>query len=195
MKYRIIFIGFLIIVLILDACKNKQQIPNREQITEIILETIKQDSLDINIPICINIVNRYIYQQEYNKDLGYLPPPSRNKKGEPFVFKYYKSTDNDSLGFIQTDSIFIVEQIVSNKNISLDLKIVPRDIKIKNISVDNYKEQRLYKFLLPLFNKNHDFALVEYDFQCTSCGYGILVFLKKINGKWIKIKSFGTWTS
>ena len=182
-------------ILILDSCNTKEQIPTRKQITEIIIETIKLDSLDVEIPICVNLVNRYMFQLEYNKDLGYLPPPPRNKKGEPFVFLRFKLTNKDSFGFNQMDSVFIAEQIDNNKNVSLDLKNVPNDIKIKNVSVDDYKEQRMYKFLLPLFNKNNDFAIVEYDFQCAGCGYGVIVYLKKVNSRWIKIKSFGTWTS
>jgi len=130
-----------------------------------------------------------------NKDLKYLPPPPGNKKGEPFVFYRFKSNINNSLGFIQTDSLFLVEQIDKNKNISLDLKFVPRDIKIKNVLVNDYREQNIYKFLIPLFNKTCDFAIVEYEFQCVSCGYGVIIYLKKINGKWIKLKSFRTWRS
>jgi hypothetical protein len=195
MKYRIIFIGLLIMILILDSCENKQQIPTRGQITEIIIETIKQDSLDINIPICLNLVNRYNYQLEYDKELGYLPPPPRNKKGEPFAFKLYKSTNDNFSGFNQKDSLFIAKQVDVNKDLTLDLKVIPKDFKIKNVPVVKNKELRLYKFLVPLFNYNQDFAIVEYDFQCAGCGYGVIVFFKKIDGKWIKMESFGTWRS
>ena len=182
-------------ILILDSCGTRQKIPTRNQITEIVLETILQDSLDINIPISLNLVNRYIYQQEYDKELGYLPEPTRNKKGEPFVFKLYKSTKDNSLGFNQNDSLFVANQLVENKDVTLELKIIPKDININIVPVLENNEKKLYKFLIPLFNKNKDFAIVEYDFQCADRGYGIIVFFKKINGKWIKMKSFGTWTS
>ena len=195
MKYRIIFIGLLVMILILDSCETKQRIPTREQITEIIIETIKQDSLDINIPICLNLVNRYIYQLQYDKDLGYFPPPLRNMKGQPFVFNLYKLTKDNYLGFNQTDSIFVSKQVISNKDITLDLKTIPKNIKIKNVPVIKNNEQRLYKFLIPLFNSNKDFAMVEYDYQCAGCGYGIIVFFRKIGGKWTKMESFGTWRS
>ena len=104
-------------LLILDSCETKQQIPTKQQISEIIIETIKQDSLDINIPICLNLVNRYIYQLQYDKDLGYLPSPPRNKKGESFVFKFHKLTKDNSLGFNQTDSIFVSKQVINNKDL------------------------------------------------------------------------------
>jgi hypothetical protein len=195
MKYRIIFIGLLTMILILDSCGTKQQIPTREQITGIIVETIKQDSLDINIPICLNLVNRYNYQLEYDKGHGYIPPAPRNKKGEPFVFKEYQSTNDKFFGFNQKDSLFIAKQVDVNKDLTLDLKVIPKDFKIKNVPVVKNNEQRLYKFLIPLFNSNQDFAIVEYDYQCAGCGYGIIVFFRKIGGKWVKLKSFGTWRS
>ncbi len=193
MKYRILFVELLILILILDSCETKQALPNREQITEIITETIKQDSLDINIPICLNLVNRYIYQQEYNKESGYLPPPPRNKNGEPFVFKFYKSTKDNSNGLNQKDSIFVANQVESNKDIAIEVKTIPKYIKIKNVPVLKNNEMRLYKFLIPLFNSTNDFAMVEYDFQCAGCGYGTIVFFRKIGGKWIKVESLRTW--
>jgi hypothetical protein len=193
MKHRIIFIGLLVMILILDSCETKQQIPTREQITEIIVETIRQDSLDVDVPICLNLVNRYNYQLQYDKENGYLPPPPRNKKGEPFTFISYRSTKDDSLGFNQKDSIFIAKQVDVNKDLTLDLKVIPEDLKIKNVPVVKNNEQRLYKFLIPLFNSNKDFAIIEYDYQCAGCGYGIIVFFRKIGGKWTKMKSFGTW--
>lgn len=182
-------------ILVLDSCGTKQQIPTSEEITEIIIETIKQDSLDINIPVCLNLVNRYIYEPQYDKDLGYFPPPPRNKNGEPFVFSMHKLTKGDSLGFHQTDSVFISKQIISNKDICLDLESIPKNIKIKNVPVLKNNEEGLYKFLIPLFNSNKDFVIVEYDYQSVCCGYGVMIFFKKIDGKWIKIDSFGTWTS
>ncbi|MBK9936318.1 MAG: hypothetical protein IPP05_19900 [Cytophagaceae bacterium] len=193
MKYKIIFIGLLAMIIILDSCETKQQIPTREQITEIIIETIKQDSLDINLPICLNLVNRYNYQLEYDKELGFLPPPPRNEKGVPFAFKLYNSTNDNFQGFNQKDSLFIVKQVDVNKDLTLDLKLIPNDFKIKNVSVVKNNELRLYKFLIPLFNRNNDFATVEYDYQCADCGFGKIVFFRKIGGKWTKIKSFGTW--
>lgn len=194
MKYRIIIIELLIMILILDSCETtKQEIPTREQITEIIIETIKQDSLDNNIPICLNLVNRYIYQMEFNKELDNLPPPPRNKKGEPFVFNFYKSTKDHPLGFNQNDSIFVTKQVARNRDITLEFKIIPANIKVRNVPVLENNELRLYKFLIPLFNSNKDFAIIEYDYQCASCGHGKIVFFKKTGGKWTKIESFGTW--
>lgn len=195
MKFRIIFIGLLAMILILDSCETKQQIPTREQITEIIIETIKQDSLDLNIPICLNLVNRYNYQREYDEELRNLPPPPRNKNGQPFAFELYKSMNTDSLGFNLKDSLFIAKQVDANKDLILELRVVPKCFKIKNVPIYNNNELRLYKFLLPLFNSNKDFAIVEYDYQCADCGYGIIVFFRKIGGKWTKMESFRTWSS
>jgi len=56
-------------------------------------------------------------------------------------------------------------------------------------------ESRLYTFLVPVFNKNKDFAIVEYDSKRVGYGHGTIVIFRKINGKWIKIKSFRSWQS
>ena len=43
-----------------------------------------------------------MYQQQYDKELGYIPPPPRSLNGEPFAFKLYKKTSkNNSLAFNQ----------------------------------------------------------------------------------------------
>ena len=177
----------------LESCVTNTKVPTNEQITVIIVETIRQNSLDTNIPICLNLVNRYIYQQQYDKRLGYFPPPPRNKQGEPFVFGLYKSTKDDSLGFNQKDSLFVARQINDNKDITLEVNIIPNNIKTRNVSALNNNELKLYTFLVPVFNRKKDFAIVEYDSKRAGDGFGVIVYLRKINGKWIKMKSFSTW--
>ena len=195
MKLHTKFFIMLVMILLLYSCEPSSNIPTKEQITEIIVETIRQDSLDTNIPICLNLVNRYIYQQEYDKKLGYLPPPPRNRQGQPFVFSLYKSTEDTSLGFIQKDSLFVARQINSNKDITLDSKILPKEIKAKNIHTLKKNDRGWYEFLVPVFNRNKDFAIVEYDYQCAGCGKGRIVFFKKVNRNWIIVEAFNTWQS
>ena len=148
-----------------------------------------------NIPICLNLVNRYNCQLQYNKEIGYIPPPPRNKQGEPFVFALYKSMAKIPLGFDNKDSTFVARQINNNKDVTLELKIIPGNIKIKDVSSLKNNESRLYTFLVPVFNRNKDFAIVEYDSMHVGYGHGTIVIFRKINGKWIKIKSFRTWQS
>ena len=195
MKFKINTFGILIITLILNSCNTNQKIPTIEQITEIIIETIKQDSLDNEIPININLVNLFIYQPQYDSELGEIPPIGIGKMGKPFSFKKHRSTKDYLLGFNQEDSIFVVRQIKSNKNISLVLESIPDNIRVSNSSVDKNNELRLFQFYIPLFNLNNDFAVVEYDYQNASSGYGRIIYFKKINGKWTKVESFGTWMS
>lgn len=192
-KSIIIFIELLITFLILESCEQKQVIPDREQITKIIVETIRQDSLDNNILINTNLVNRYSYKQEFDSKLGYMPPPFRTEKGKPFVFNFYKSSKEDSLGFNQSDSIFVTEQTAKNKDIALVLNILPDNYRFKSIPAFKNKEPKFYNFLIPLFNRKNDFAIVEYDYHCLGCGNGRIVFFRKMKDKWIKVKAFDTW--
>jgi hypothetical protein len=133
---------------------------------------------------------------EIDSVFGYIPPPPRNRNGEPFIFSKYLSYDTiASLGFKQVDSIFIAKQILLNKDIMLDTNRIPNNIKFENIPLLNYRKQNIYIFLIPIFNKNKNLAIVEYEFQSVCCGYGVIVYFRKIENKWIKIDSFGTWTS
>ena len=181
--------------LILVSCERKIVIPDRELITNIIVETIIQDSLDSSIFINTNLVNRYSYQQQFDGESGYFPPPPRNEKGEPFVFNFYKSNKENLLGFNQFDFLFVTEQTVRNKDITLEIKLLPNHYKFKSIPVLNHNGTKFYNFLVPLFNIKKDLAIVEYDYKCPGCGNGRIVFFRKIKGKWIKVKAFDTWTN
>ena len=189
-----VLISLQILIFLLVACEKEPKIPTAQQITRLVLETINQDLLNNSFPISTNLINRYMYQQQYDKELGYIPPPPRSLNGEPFAFRLYKKTSkNDLLAFNQKDFLIISEQIIKNKNISLDQSFLPKTHKFMNIPANNYDPQKVYKFLLPLFNSTMDFAIVEYDFQCASCGYGRSVYFKRYGNKWIKIASFLRW--
>jgi len=110
--------------IVLESCEHRQVIPDKEEITKIIAETIKQDSLDNKIFINLNLVNRYSYQPDSDRMLRNFPPPPRNEKGEPFLFYYFKSDKENLLGLNQLDSTFVLEQIAINKDISLVLKLL-----------------------------------------------------------------------
>ncbi|MGC3945530.1 MAG: hypothetical protein QM762_13605 [Chryseolinea sp.] len=179
---------------VLAGCENAAtQIPNNEEISNLIVETIRQDSLDRTIPTDINVINRYNYRQQYHKELGYIPPPPRSVDGEPFVFGRYKSTMMDTMGFNENDSVFVAYQIQKNKDIVLERDVLPGDILTYNSQVQESGEQKSYQFLVPLVNKSKTFAIVEYELNCSGCGYGRYVGLGRVGDKWIKVGSFDTW--
>jgi len=194
MKSIILFIELLLMIIVFESCEhNRQVIPDRIEITKIIVETIKQDTLDNTIFINQNLTNRYNYQQEFDSVMGYLPPPPRNEKGEPFVFNYYKSNKVKLLGFNLSDSLSIIDQIAKNKNITLVYDLLPINYRFKNSPLFKNNGAKLYNFLIPIFNRKMDFAIIEYDYQCTGCGKGRIVFFRKVAGKWMKVKAFNTW--
>jgi len=184
-----------LLVAIFSCCKPKNEIPDVQLITDIIYETIKQNSLDTSIIISSNLVNRYIYHLEIDSVLGYLPPPPGNKNGEPFVFSKYLSDDTiASLGFRLEDSIFIAKQILLNKDIIINTNRIPDNIKFEDIQVLDYGKQNIYIFLVPVFNEDKNLAIVEYEYRSVCCGYGVIVYFRKIENKWIKRDSFRAWT-
>lgn len=193
MRYCYLIVLSTFINSLLLCCKPKQEIPDTTLITDIIAETIEQDSLNKSIPISYNLVNRYIYKLERDTLIEYLPPPPRNKNGEPFVFSKYFDDSVSPLKFNQADSIFIAQQILLNKNIKLDISRIPDNIKIKSFPVLDRKGQDIYIFLVPLFNKDKSLAMVEYDYDSSCCGYGRIVFFRRVGNQWIKVATFGTW--
>jgi len=195
MNKHLLIVPILFLMTIQSCTNTNKDIPDVKEISEVIYQTIIQDSLNISWPINLNLGNRYIYELEKDSVLGYIPSPPGDKKGEPFVFSRYLGDTSVSLGFSPDDSIFISNQILLNRDIVIDTNFIPDSIKFENIPVMNYKKQNLYVFLIPIFNKNRTRVIVEYEYRSVCCGYGVIVFFQKVNNKWIKINSFGTWTT
>jgi hypothetical protein len=179
----------ILLTLGISSCVPNNKIPDRSELTNLIVETIRQDTLDTNIPIDLKLEDRYNYQLEFDKRFGYLPPPPHNKKGYAFVFGFYKSEIGDSLGFNAEDSIFVADQINKNTNILLDAKQLPRNIHTYNSLTDKEKGGKRYKFLIPLVNRDKTFALVEYEISESDGGYSCIVFFRKNRNEWSKMMS------
>jgi hypothetical protein len=197
MKARYFFAGIILILFTFNNCATKNDIPDNKLINEIIIETIKQDSLDTSLPMSNKLINYYILKFETNSELE-SPLLSRNKKGEPLVIEYFRKRQKFYTGYTisSKDSIFIERQIDNAKNIRLDSIRFKDIIKVKDITNwtdDKYREARIYRFLMPIFNCDKTLAWIEVDYHCHSCGGGYMVILKKENDKWKKIKSYRTW--
>jgi hypothetical protein len=187
MRYYYLIAHLMFFVSLLLCCKPKYEIPDIALITDLITETIKQDSFDISKPINSNLINRYIYTPKRDSLGEYLPMPIRNENGEPFLFNKYFKDPASSIQFNQSDSIFVALQILLNKDIKIDTNRIPDNIKIEDFLVFDYNRQDVYIFLVPLFNKEKNLAIVQYDYRCGDCGYGRIIFFRKIKNQWIKV--------
>jgi hypothetical protein len=199
MNRRYILSGFFLSILVSIGCSKKPDIPDVKLMTELIKETIIQDSLDRTRPLNDLLINYYIYEmQKVPGEDDYYPPPPLGPKGEPFVISRLRLNLKWINNYIisSDDSVSIIQQVNLNKNIKIKKKDFGSLIQIKNIPFfDNGYSHRenTFSFLIPIFNNDRSLAWIEYNFNCASCGYGKVVLFRKINNKWIKVDSYVTW--
>jgi len=87
-----------------------------------------------------------------------------------------------------------MNQIRDGKDIELDKERLLQKFNLNLVSNTEARPDYLHIFLLPLFNKKNDLAIVEYDRFCGyRCAEGRIVFLNKVNAQWIITKSQTTW--
>jgi hypothetical protein len=169
-------------------------------ITELIKETVVQDSLEKESFISNKLLNYYIYHPEKDSETGlFYALPKRNGNENPFIMEFVRKDLKKNIGYYLTieDSIFIVEQVYKNKNILLDSINFNEELNVSSITskVAKEKHKRLYVFAIPIFNHAETIVWVGYDCYCSECGYGRVVIFRKINNRWLKSFSFDTWIS
>jgi hypothetical protein len=199
MKVRYLLEGMIFILLTCTTCTTENDVPDNNLISDIIKETIKQDSLDTSLSLSNQLINYYLYtpnKNSSNKLPEVLPP--RNEKGDLFAFNFIRVNLKSSIGYFVTheDSLYFANQINRNKNITLDSIRFSDIIRVKNVSYLNVnvsKHKKMYFFSIPILNHEKTIAWVTYDYYCNACGYGRLVILKKVNKKWLKTTSYTTW--
>jgi hypothetical protein len=201
MNKRYLLSGLGLCIIIFHGCFNRPEHTDYELMTELIRETVIQDSLDREIPINSLLVNYYIYElQKVPNEENYYPPPPRGPNGEPFIISRIRSELKSTANYRITteDSLSFIKQVTSIKDIKITKKDFSSIIKINNIPFWNHRihqEQKTFSFLIPIFNDDKTLAWVEYFFNCSSCGYGKNVLFRKINNKWVIIDSYVTWQS
>jgi hypothetical protein len=202
MKQIIFAFGLLILIGIDFSCKPKKNLADIGLISELINETIKQDSLKSNVPINIQLTDYYLYVelQNISSNDGAPPPPRYiNSKGEePFEFDDFKRELKFVINYSTSkeDSLFVINQITTNKNIRVDTNKIDKRFLYKDFSRLGFRDKwkdKIYFFRIPILNKAKNVAIIEYDYFCVRCGHGREVILKKINNKWILVKSTSTW--
>jgi hypothetical protein len=174
--------------------------PENSIITEIIIETIKQDSLDISHPIISKLVNYYFYKIDIPKDYDLKfppppPPPPSNEKGVPLTLQYFRPNQEKTISYTITlaDSLYFERQMNNAKNVELDSMRLKDIIPFIDITRSKVRSREFYEFVIPLFNYDNSIAWVQYNFRCPTCGYGRMVVFKKTNNVWLKINSYPTW--
>jgi hypothetical protein len=167
----------LIFALFFLSCQNKKKLGKNDDINKIVEIVIAEDSSTIlkESRLCIELkkINaNYLLNEKIN--------------GEIF--------------FSSKDSLAIIAQ---NSN--------PKKLKVAEIIIDNFntttiqeemanrekgQQYSFYEMSIPVFSLNKQKAYLELDYSCGSlCGYGMAIYLKKVNGIWKVIEKHRTWVS
>jgi len=209
MKKRYLLLG---ITFLIFSCKNdtakEKDIPDNQLISEIIIETIKQDSLDTSVPMSNRLISYYNYTEniEKNSDLEFPPPPPppppppTDDNGKPLNLHYFRLYQERLIGYTITteDSIFFERQCANTQNIELDSIRFKDIIRVEDNTrrkPGKLRSREIFEFSIPLFNSEKNLVWVEYNKRCPACGYGRMVIFKKTKNAWLGIASYETWTN
>lgn len=146
----------------------------------------KRNAMYVTLSYCNKSINDYLVRQ---KNTGEL---KRKFKNKPHLYKklfnnkeilyYEQQIFEDKFIFnhcdIETDSIFVF-----NKNRDHHAYIGNR---LRSININNTEN-----LSTPLFTNNHRYGIVF----SSNVEYGWYIIYEKINGKWVEIFSFDSYTS
>ena len=186
MRYLVIVLIFLGMI----SCKTKNHasrdlnLPDSTLISEIILSVIQIDSFKSDYGIDRKIRIPGIYKWGKKDSGGLIPPPPFDLSYDELFLSF--GTENN-IENRRKDSIFIKQQADTSFNYNISKSIELRF---------NQNSRNRYEFYLPIFSHDKSIVLVQYWEDCGSlCGYCYQIVLKKINGKWIKVKRWGCGVS
>jgi predicted transport protein len=139
-------------------------------------EQIKSDTIDTKIAI----------------DDVLTPIKERQYINFKKVFKGVSLNITDTIQKIKLDLNLLKhnkpEKIISIKELP---KIDVSDIFLKNKSL---KLTGIYSFSRIIFDKNYNYGVLEAGYYCGGkCGQGFLIYIKKVENKWIVFKVEPTW--
>ena len=193
------------ILLLLVSCsqqapdkKVKNSLPDNIELSDIVKNIIEIDSLDCSdgnyfFENFQNYIRKYDFPRQHDTLEPPCPPPVNYRTIES-ISLYTESTLGLKLN--EEDSIFLTLQIDSSDFKTIDSLHLP---KIKLINKEQLRDESidyhsLYMFYTPLFTMDKNYVIVEYDIiENTRMdfhnNYGLIVILKKENGKWTKVHS------
>ena len=201
----------LLIVLFLVSCdreKSQELIRQKESINIIQtliaekgLEMVRELGSDNKLPICLNLKKNIINEKCFedikpiNKlTLVKFPEKSFTNPGEVCIEKIYKSKPINNSFFLKKDSLNILNQNETIKDLKIPKSII-QNFKTVELT-ENLKITKKYiQFSIPIFSKDNTKAYIEFDYYSDNeNSHGCSIYLEKKNGKW-KIKYIeGGWS-
>ena len=185
MKHRISIFSFLILIANLTFGQNR----NYKQLTEIDLNLINELSSTINDTNLV--VSPLVYS---NIDTSYLDfPLLTNKYG--FEEKQFKNTSLDTfqINQIRLFKVLNSDSLIAFKNHKEPGKIFLDPGPLLYCIKKYYQKDAICYFKKPVITKNKSYAIEQYWIICGDlCGWGEIVLMQRVNGKWSIIKTLVT---
>jgi hypothetical protein len=201
----------LLIILFLFSCNSEksQELIRQKESINIIQTIIEEKGLEMvrdlgnsnKLPICLNlkknIINAKCFEDtKVNNKLTVvkLPQKSFTNQGEVCIEKVYKSKPINNSFFLTKDSLNILNQNETLKELKIP-KSITQGFKTVE-STENLKITEKYiQFSIPIFSEDNTKAYLEFDYYSDNeNSHGCSIYLEKMNGKW-KIKYIeGGWS-
>lgn len=202
---------FLILLLLISCKKNearKEITPKDETLdlkyevlNQLITDQIREDSINGTLHDNIyNIAVKRVFFEELNENEEPPPPVLALNFSYDSIFaikdsSYYKNQDRNLINFnLQKSKIKKkLAFITTDEILKLSAKY-ERDFW-KQFQKE-YGDKCIQTFSVPFFNKNKTVCLVQNSMSCGPLyGGGSTLIYKKVNGKWVVLKTYDIWVS
>lgn len=205
--------NYLFLILLLLICCKKKEVEKEiipkdetldlkyEVLNQLITDQIREDSINGILQDNIyNIAVKRIFFEKLNENEEPPPPVLALNFSYDYFFAikdsfYYKNQDR-----------YLVNFNLQKSRIKKKLDFVTTD-EILNLSIKykrdfwkqfrkKYGDKCIQTFSVPFFNKNKTVCLVQNSMSCGSLyGGGSTSIYKKVNGKWVVLKTYDIWVS
>lgn len=172
-----------------------------EVLNQLITDQIREDSInDILHDNIYNIAVKRIFFEELNENEEPPPPVLALNFSYDSIFaikdsSYYKNQDRNLINFhlqksrIKNKLDFLTTDEILNLSIKYERNFWKQFRK-------KYGDKCIQTFSVPFFNKNKMLCIVQTSMSCGPLyGGGSTSIYKKVNVKWVVLKTFDQWVS
>lgn len=172
-----------------------------EVLNQLITDQIREDSInDILHDNIYNIAVKRIFFEELNENEEPPPPVLALNFSYDSIFaikdsSYYKNQDRNLINFhlqksrIKNKLDFVTTDEILNLSIKYERNFWKQFRK-------KYGDKCIQTFSVPFFNKNKTLCIVQTSMSCGPLyGGGSTSIYKKVNVKWVVLKTFDQWVS
>ncbi len=158
----------------------KSLINNEIELIDKLSSTFLDTTIIISPLIIFGIDSTNLDISMLNAKYGFAKKQFEKTLADTFLIK-----DNNYFDVLSPDSLIAFKNYQEPGSIILD----PLFYCIKKF----YQKDAICYFRKPIFSKNNSYAIIEYWVSCGNlCGWGEIVLMKKVKGKWTIFKTLTT---